>query len=74
MDIEVALLLFFGVPLALLIGAAVVSAKLKKCPAEDTEKRARYKSTIILLLMIFGVALISVTALLIGTLSTMTFM
>ncbi len=74
MDIEVALLLFFGVPLTLLIGAAVVSVKLKKCPDEDTEKRARYKSAIVLLLIIFGVALISVTALLIGTLSTMTFM
>ncbi len=74
MDFFVALLLFFGVPLALLIGAAVVSVKLKKCPAEDTEKRARYKSAIVLLFIIFGVALISVTALLIGTLSTMTFM
>ncbi len=74
MDITVALLLFFGVPLALLIGAAIVSVKLKKCPAEDTEKRTRYKSAIVLLLIIFGVALISVTALLIGTLSTMTFM
>ncbi len=74
MDFFVALLLFFGVPLALLIGTAVVSLRLKKCPAEDTEKRARYKSAIIFLLTIFGVALISVTALLIGTLSTMTFM
>ncbi len=74
MDIEVALLLFFGVPLALLIGAAVVSAKLKKCPAEDTEKRARYRSTALLLLIIFGVSLIAMTAVLIGTLSTMTFM
>ncbi len=74
MDIDIALLLFFGVPLALLVGTAAVSAKLKKCPPEDTEKREKYRSAVLLLLIIFGVALISVMALLIGTLSTMTFM
>lgn len=74
MDINIALLLFFGVPLALLVGTAAVSAKIKKCPPEDTEKRARYRSAALLLLIIFGVSLIAMTAVLIGTLSTMTFM
>ncbi len=68
------IILFIGVPVAVIVGFIINLIKFLRCPAENSDDRKSYKTAAIVFAVILGIIFLAVAALFILLISSIAYM